>query len=132
MDSPISATTPPKPSKRKNSKLKNELLKMDSTEVAQQLTFYEYRLYQKIRPSECINWAKTQKGETVANLMSFCATHDKLAAWVKMSVLSNDGLGKRADMIDYWIKVAEVSQSKVLGFMQKVCAARRALADVLN
>ena len=91
---------------------------MDATEVAQQLTLFEHRLYQKIRPHECLNWAKTQKGETVANLTSFCATHDKLAAWVKMSVLSNDGLGKRADTIDFWIKVAEVSRSNLLGFMR--------------
>jgi son of sevenless-like protein len=39
----------------------------------------------------------------------FCSTHDKLAAWVKTSILSNTGLGKRADIIDFWIRVAEVS-----------------------
>ena len=91
---------------------------MDPVDVAQQLTLYEYRLYQKIRPRECINWAKTQKGETVANLANFCSTHDKLAAWVKLSVLCNDGLGKRADMIDFWIKVAEVSRQDSYSYRQ--------------
>jgi hypothetical protein len=35
--------------------------------------------------------------------------HEKLGAWVKMSILNTDVLGKRADVVDYWIKVAEVS-----------------------
>ena len=69
---------------------------------------YEHRLYTKIRPRECLTWAKSQTGEGVANLSAFVATHDKIAAWVKNSVLANEGLGKRADAVDYWIKVAEV------------------------
>ena len=81
---------------------------MDPVDIAQQLTVNEYRLYQKIHPVECVHWAESQTGEKVANLVAFCSTNDKLAAWVKMSVLCNDGLGKRADMIDFWIKVAEV------------------------
>jgi len=61
----------------------------------------------KIRPQECLNWGKTQSGKTVANLILFCATHDKLGEWVKMSILNTEVLGKRADVVDYWIKVAE-------------------------
>jgi son of sevenless len=68
----------------------------------------EYRLYNKISPQECIKYAKTQVGKPVCNLMNFCATHDKLAAWVTSTVLSNEALGKRADTVDFWIKVAEV------------------------
>lgn len=82
---------------------------MDPGDIAQHLTLYEHRLYVKIRPSECLHWAKQMKGNSAANLSAFCATHDQLATWVKMSILGNDGLGKRADMIDLWIKVAEVS-----------------------
>ena len=39
-----------------------------------------------------------------------------MASWVKMSVLNNDALGKRADTIELWIKVAEVSGITVFFF----------------
>lgn len=87
---------------------KNDLLKLDPSEVAQHLTLYEYRLYAKIRPSECMEWLKTQAGPKVDNLSRFIATNDRLVAWVKYSILKEDGLGRRADIIDFWIKVAEV------------------------
>ncbi|KAF8504290.1 ras GEF [Hysterangium stoloniferum] len=86
---------------------KNDFLRIDHNELARQLTLYEARLYLKIRPHECITWGSNQKGEGVRNLRPFVSTSDKLAAWVKMSVLNNDALGKRADTIDMWIKVAE-------------------------
>ena len=50
-----------------------------------------------------------QSGHSVANLIMYCGTHDKLGAWVKMSILNQEVLGKRADTVDFWIKVAEVS-----------------------
>lgn len=93
------------------SKSKNELLKMDPLELAQHLTLVEYRLYAKIRPAECMIWPKMQKGSEVENLLRFCSTSDRLVSWVKYSILKEDGLGKRADVIDFWIKVAEVGAS---------------------
>ncbi|KAI5120791.1 hypothetical protein M0805_002418 [Coniferiporia weirii] len=98
--------TPPK-RRKPNRLLKNDLLRIDPVDLASQLTLYEHRLYAKIRPRECLRWAKTQAGENVANLAAFCATHDRVAAWVKAGVLANEGLGKRADTVDFWIKVAE-------------------------
>lgn len=87
---------------------KNELLKRDPSELAQHLTLVEYRLYAKIRPVECMMWPKTQRGAEVRNLVEFCSTNDKLVAWVKYSILKEDSVGKRADVVDFWIKVAEV------------------------
>jgi son of sevenless-like protein len=101
-------------SSSKGSRSKNELLKIDSLEFAQHLTLVEYRLYAKIRPAECMTWPKVQKGPEVENLARFCATSDKLVAWVKYSVLKEDGMGKRADVIDFWTKVAEVRTRKLL------------------
>ena len=71
--------------------------------------FYEYLFYSKVRAKECYTWAKRQSGEGLEHLLAFSATHDCIAAWVKSSVLVNEGIGKRADTIDFWIKVAEVS-----------------------
>ena len=93
--------------------MKNELTRFEPADIAAQLMLYEHRLYVKIRPRECLLWAKTQDSEDVANLSAFCMTHDRIAAWVKNSVLVNDGLGKRADAVDYWIKVAEVCNENI-------------------
>ena len=95
-------------SSSRGSRPKSDLIKYDSLEFAHHLTLVEYRLYAKIRPAECMMWPKVQKGPDVENLVRFCATSDKLVAWVKYSILKEDGLGKRADVIDFWTKVAEV------------------------
>lgn len=93
--------------RKKSKTYKNELLKYHPDEIGEQLCLHEQQLYMKIRPQECLNWGKTQSGKSVANLILFCATHEKLGAWVKMSILNTEVLGKRADVVDYWIKVAE-------------------------
>lgn len=102
----VLVSTPSK--RRKPSRKQNDLLKQEPSELAQQLTLLEHRLYVKISPRECLRWTKLQTGDAVANLSALCAIHDKIAAWVKMSVLLHEGLGKRADTVDFWIRVAEV------------------------
>ncbi|KDQ63075.1 hypothetical protein JAAARDRAFT_53300 [Jaapia argillacea MUCL 33604] len=104
--SPI-AMIPNTPHKRRKSKIHRELGRMDPSDMAQHLCLYEHHLYSKILPRECLQWAKTQKGPSVANLSAFCSLHDKLATWVKMSILDMEVLGKRAHIVDFWIKVAE-------------------------
>ncbi|KAJ6486221.1 ras guanine nucleotide exchange factor domain-containing protein [Mycena vitilis] len=93
--------------RRKSKNHKNDLLRLDPTDIAEQLALLEFKLYVKITAQECISYAKVQTGKAVENLCTFCATHDKLAAWVKTSILNNEALGKRADTVDFWIKVAE-------------------------
>jgi hypothetical protein len=82
---------------------------MDVGIVAQHLTTLEWRLYVRVKPQECLDWAKSQSSypTLVSNLGAFFETHEKVANWVKRSVLGNDGLGKRADTVDFWIQVAE-------------------------
>ncbi|THV06545.1 ras GEF [Dendrothele bispora CBS 962.96] len=117
--------SPVKTSRRRRGRHpKNDLLKLDSTDVAEQLTLLEYRLYAKITDQECLNLAKSRPSASSStgpssksspppkvcltlNLDNFCATHDKLAAWVTSTILNNDQLSRRADTVDFWIKVAE-------------------------
>ncbi|KAG8976546.1 hypothetical protein FRB90_009107, partial [Tulasnella sp. 427] len=108
---------------------RNDLLRLDSAEVAQHLTLVEYRLYAKIRPAECMSWSKCQKGPEVENLARFVATADRLVAWVKYSVLKEDTLGKRADVIEFWIKVAE--KCRQLNNMSSVIALVAGLASTV-
>lgn len=101
--------------KRKKSKREkeqvNDLRRIDPTDIAEQLTLIEYNLYMKVTPQESLNYVKTQKGKAVEHLSEFCATHDKLAAWVQSSILYTSALSKRAEMVDQWIKIAEVSHA---------------------
>jgi son of sevenless len=85
-----------------------ELVRMDPLEVAQHLSLFESESYRKIRPQECFLWSKIKEGEAVKNIHAFCAIHDKLADWVKCSVLEAPVLGKRANVVDFWVRVAEV------------------------
>jgi len=79
-----------------------ELAKMDAQEIAQQLTLIEHRLYAKIRVQECWEW-----GRTGGMLHDFTSTHDKLASWVKASILNLPHVAKRAEVVDFWITCAE-------------------------
>ncbi|KAF8963919.1 ras guanine nucleotide exchange factor domain-containing protein [Flammula alnicola] len=97
--------TPKKP--RKSKAHKNDLLKLDPADIAEQLALLEHALYAKVTPQECLAYAKTQTGEAVCKLQEFCSTHDKLGSWVKSSILNNEILGKRAGTVDFWIKVSE-------------------------
>jgi len=106
----------------RRSKSRLDLLKIDHKIIAAQLTVYESGLYAKITPQQCLTYVKTRTGDDVAKLRDFCSTHDKLDAWVKNTILSDelDGPGqvtgqvtgqwfrRRAQIIDYWIKVAEM------------------------
>ena len=102
---PLTPLTPAQtPKRRKAPKFPvTDLAKMDTQDVAQQLALIEHRLYSKIRVHECWEW-----GRTGTLLHDFLSTHDKLASWVKMSILNLSHVTKRGEMIDFWITCAEV------------------------
>lgn len=109
---PTAPLAPDKPRKRRRTRdSKHELLRMDPTVLAENLCLYESTLYSKVRSQECLEWINTRTGDSVANLLAFCSAHDRLASWVKHSILWTSSLGRRADLIDFWIKVAEVCYS---------------------
>ncbi|KIK70475.1 hypothetical protein GYMLUDRAFT_275426 [Collybiopsis luxurians FD-317 M1] len=99
--------------KRKKYKTpKNDLLSIQPSDIAEQLSLYEFKFYSKIVPQDCIAQASQTgrpAGCTRAReiLSAFCSTHDKLAAWVTDTILSTSVLARRSDTVDYWIKVAE-------------------------
>ena len=93
---------------RKSKSHKNELLRLEPADVAEQLCLMAYKPYSKIGPQECLNWARAQAGAAVTNLFDFSTTQERLTAWVKMCILDTKPLGRRSDTVDFWIKVAEV------------------------
>lgn len=117
--------------RRKSQPHKGDLLKLHTTDVAEQLSLLEFKLYANITPQECIRHASTPSTGSKSNLAVFCSTHDKLAAWVKTSILNNNALGKRADTVDFWIRVAEVSS--IYSLMKKIdsCVVEMQAAEQL-
>lgn len=87
-----------------------ELLDIEPLELARQLTITESQLYQKIRPSECMQrsqqsrQARTDPRDGVAN---FIRRSNKIAHWVAFSILSKDEARRRALVIKQFILVAD-------------------------
>ncbi|KAH9081817.1 ras GEF [Lactarius deliciosus] len=107
----------------------HELVRVDPMDLAQHLSLFESTLYRNIRAQECFLWSKTKEGETIKNIQAFCATHDRLADWVKCSILEVDALGKRANMLDFWIRVAE--KCRFLNNFSSMSSIVAALSSVL-
>ncbi|KAH9004185.1 ras GEF [Lactarius hatsudake] len=107
----------------------HELVRVDPMDLAQHLSLFESTLYRDIRAQECFLWSKTKEGDTIKNIQAFCATHDRLADWVKCSILEVDALGKRANMLDFWIRVAE--KCRFLNNFSSMSSIVAALSSVL-
>ncbi|KAH9065896.1 ras GEF [Lactarius vividus] len=122
-------TVPLKKWKRVRKGDTQELVRVDPMDLAQHLSLFESTLYQNIRAQECFLWSKTKEGDTIKNIQAFCATHDKLADWVKCSILEVDALGKRANVLDFWIRVAE--KCRFLNNFSSMSSIVAALSSVL-
>jgi son of sevenless-like protein len=114
--SPITVSPSTGPRKKKNNSRpqKSELLKIETADIAEQLTVILFEIYRKILPHECITYIKVHTGPGVANLREYCASHDKVSYWVQTSILTAETMKRRAETVDYWIKVAEVGLINLL------------------
>ncbi|KAF7365420.1 hypothetical protein MVEN_00414800 [Mycena venus] len=97
---------PPPPIVPKSSK-KLKLLDIDPLELARQLTIMESRLYQRIRPLDCLQRVWEQKTNNIDNIAVFLQTNDKIPLWVAESIIEKDDLRRRAGIIEYLISVAD-------------------------
>jgi hypothetical protein len=111
----------PKPNK------KLELLDIDPLELARQLTIMESRLYQKIRPLECLQRTRERRTDHNDNIARVIQTSNrvwsapfnshyifikyKIAHWVTDSVLSHEDSKKRAAILKHFISIADVCSS---------------------
>jgi len=112
---PITVSPSISPRKKKNSKpQKGDILKIEAADLAEQLTVILFEMYRKILPQECIMYARSHNGPGTTNLREYCAVHDRVVSWVQKSILDTGVIKKRAEIVDYWIKVADVSLCLVL------------------
>ncbi|KIJ60282.1 hypothetical protein HYDPIDRAFT_99030, partial [Hydnomerulius pinastri MD-312] len=99
----MSADPPPAPVVPK----RIELLDIDPLELARQLTITESQLYQKIRPSECLQRSKQSRTEYHDGVANFIRRSNRIAHWVTYSILCKDDPRRRAAIMKQFISVAD-------------------------
>ena len=104
-------TTTPTPIMPKNMK-KLKFLDIDATEFARQLTIIESRLYNKIKPTECLNktWSRKvnpEEGDLAPNVKSLILHSNQLTNWVTEMILTQSDVKKRVVVIKHFVTVAD-------------------------
>ncbi|TFY55626.1 hypothetical protein EVJ58_g8131 [Rhodofomes roseus] len=107
----LGTKTPPTPvtgrRKLKRKASKNDFGRLEPMAVAKQLCVHEHRLYAKLEARECLHWMNPGEADGIPNLTAFCMARARLTGWVRASLLGVDGLSRRAEMLEFWIRVAE-------------------------
>jgi len=103
-------TNPPVPIQPKSSK-QLKLLDIDPLELARQLTIMESRLYQNIRPVECLQRSREAKSDYKDNITNVTQNFNRLANWIQECVLVKEDAKKRAAVIKHFISVADKCRS---------------------
>jgi son of sevenless-like protein len=96
----------PKTSRKGEIKLSD----VDPLEMARQLTLMESQLYQKIRPIECLQRSRDQKGDVDDNISLVIQFANKIANWVAETILAKDESRRRASVVKGFIGIADVSR----------------------
>ncbi|EST05127.1 Ras-like guanine nucleotide exchange factor, N-terminal [Kalmanozyma brasiliensis GHG001] len=98
----------PAPILPKNMK-KLKFLEIDPLELARQLTLIESRLYNKVKPAECLGLKWTKPGNDVhaKGIMDSITTHNRISGWVAETILAQEDLKKRAAIIKHFISIAD-------------------------
>ncbi|OAD72335.1 hypothetical protein PHYBLDRAFT_113520, partial [Phycomyces blakesleeanus NRRL 1555(-)] len=84
-------------------------LELDALEMARQLTIMDFKLYNRIKPVECLdkNWGKGDSEHIAVNVKASIEYSNQVTAWVTDSILSKDDVRKRAVVVKHWVVIAE-------------------------
>lgn len=98
----------PPPILPKNLK-KLKFIEMDPLELARQLTIIESRLYNKIKPVECLNkaWSRDDGADTAENIKAMILNSNQITGWVAEAILNQYEIKKRINIIKHFVGVAE-------------------------
>lgn len=108
-----SISSAPKPIlPRKLNKL--QLLKIDPTEIARQLTLMEASVFAKVQPTELLNknWQTKESADVptpAPNVRALIRYFNQLSSWVGAVVIAESDLKKRTQVIGHLVNVANVS-----------------------
>ncbi|CAI2173196.1 18774_t:CDS:2, partial [Funneliformis geosporum] len=99
---------PPAPILPKNIK-KLKFLDLDPLEIARQLTLIESKLYNKIKPVECLNkaWSKEGEDNIAVNIKAMIVNSNQITGWVAESVLNQSEVKRRCLYIKQFVAVAD-------------------------
>lgn len=105
---PNTTTTAPAPILPRNLR-KMRLLDLDPLEVARQLTIMESTLYNRIKPTECLDksWSKPDAAEGAENIKAMILRSNQITAWVAEAILYQTDLKKRVSLIKHFVHIAE-------------------------
>ncbi|RIA92760.1 ras guanine nucleotide exchange factor domain-containing protein [Glomus cerebriforme] len=103
---------PPTPILPKNLK-KLKFLDIDPLEIARQLTILESKLYNKIKPVECLGkaWSQSEGNDIAVNIKAMIENSNKITGWVAESVLNQKEIRKRCLYIKHFVAIADKCRS---------------------
>ncbi|GAA6018725.1 hypothetical protein JCM10207_005556 [Rhodosporidiobolus poonsookiae] len=87
---------------------KFKLTDLEPLELARQLTIMDSRLFQRITPQECLSkaWPK-EFGSEAPNISAMIDMSNAVTRWVTETILAQEDLKKRANIVKHFISVAE-------------------------
>ena len=92
-----------------------DLMQVDATELARQLTLMDFDKFRSIQPRECLNqnWSKPLaiKSVLAPNILAMISQFNKISLWVELTILKCKELKHRIKFYERFLKIAEVSNS---------------------
>ena len=77
----------------------------DTLELARQLTLLESRMFQRVPPEELLHTGR----KTIPELRALSTISNQITGWVADNVLNEQDAKKRASLLKFYIKLADVS-----------------------
>lgn len=86
------------------------LMDIDPLETARQLTLIEMNIFLKIQPIELMKqeWSKKNNTSLAVNIRAMTTMSTRITGWVICTILQEQDVKRRANMLKYFIKVGEV------------------------
>ncbi|KAL0088342.1 ras guanine nucleotide exchange factor domain-containing protein [Phycomyces blakesleeanus] len=104
-------SNPPDPILPRNLK-RFRLIDIDTLEMARQMTIMDFKLYNDIKPVECLDkaWSRDQgePNKSVAvHIRASIEYCNNVTAYVTAAILSQKDIKRRCNLIKYWVQVAD-------------------------
>uniref|UniRef100_A0A131YR26 Ras specific guanine nucleotide releasing factor ralgps1 n=1 Tax=Rhipicephalus appendiculatus TaxID=34631 RepID=A0A131YR26_RHIAP len=104
-----------------------DVLKLDTDELANQLTLLDLQVFLKVHPQELAGcgWNRREKVQLAPNVVALTGRFNHVSLWVVQSVLCERSVGRRAELLGYFVRLAQ--QLQQLGNLHGACAIVSAL-----
>jgi len=89
-----------------------EFLECPPLEVARQIALIEHAIFKQITPKECFKcaWSKQDKEKNSPSIVALSSRFNTLSGWVATHIVQQENTKKRANVLKFWIQVAEHSR----------------------